>query len=126
MRLGILTSHPIQYQAPWFRALAGAADVEVFFAHRQTAAEQGKAGYGVAFEWDVDLLAGYRHRFLRNVAARPGVNDFSGCDTPELRDLMARVQRLSVARKVDISILLAAMLADGLPAHEGGNAAGAA
>jgi hypothetical protein len=40
MRLGILTSHPIQYRVPWFRALAKTLDLEVFFAHRQTAAEQ--------------------------------------------------------------------------------------
>src|SRR5438445_8171878 len=76
--IGILPSHPIQYQAPWFRALAKAVDLEVFFAHRQSASEQGKAGFGVAFEWDVDLLSGYTHRFLMNVARRPGVNHFSG------------------------------------------------
>ena len=86
MRLGILTSHPIQYQAPWFRALARKVEVEVFFAHRQAAGEQ--SDFGVAFEWDVDLLSGYPHRFLRNVAARPGVNHFSGCDTPEVAQLI--------------------------------------
>ena len=86
MRLGILTSHPIQYQAPWFRGLAKHLDLEVFFAHRQAAGEQ--SDFGVAFEWDVDLLSGYPHRFLRNVAARPGVNHFSGCDTPELAALI--------------------------------------
>ena len=84
MRLGILTSHPIQYQAPWFRELAKVVDLEVFFAHQQSAAEQGDAGFGVAFDWDVDLLSGYKHRFLRNVSARPGVNHYSGCDTPEI------------------------------------------
>jgi len=86
MRLGILTSHPIQYQAPWFRALAGSLDLEVFFAHRQGAQEQ--ADFGTAFEWDVDLLSGYPHRFLQNVSQRPGVNHFSGCDTPELATII--------------------------------------
>src|SRR6266536_208125 len=88
MRLGILTSHPIQYQAPWFRALAKVVDLEVFFAHRQSAAEQGKAGFGVAFDWDVDLLCGYRHQFLKNVASRPGVDHFFGCDTPEVAEII--------------------------------------
>lgn len=88
MRVGILTSHPIQYQAPWFRALAAAVDLEVFFCHRQSAAEQGRAGFGVAFNWDIDLLSGYRHRFLKNVAAKPGVNHFAGCDTPEIREVI--------------------------------------
>ena len=92
MRLGILTSHPIQYQAPWFRALAKIVDLEVFFAHRQSAAEQGKAGFGVAFDWDVDLLCGYRHQFLKNVASRPGVDHFFGCDTPEVAEIIERLR----------------------------------
>ena len=35
MRIGILSSHPIQYQAPWFRALAKAADLHVFYARER-------------------------------------------------------------------------------------------
>ena len=93
MRLGILTSHPIQYQAPWFCELAKVVDLEVFFCHRQSAAEQGKAGFGVAFDWDVDLLSGYQHRFLENVSARPSVNRFSGCDTPEIREIISGKQK---------------------------------
>jgi glycosyltransferase involved in cell wall biosynthesis len=84
MRLGILTSHPIQYQAPWFRVLAKAVDLQVFFCYRQSAEEQG-SGFGVSFNWDVDLLSGYCHSFLSNVARVPGVNRFGGCDTPEIR-----------------------------------------
>jgi glycosyltransferase involved in cell wall biosynthesis len=88
MRLGILTSHPIQYQAPWFRALARQCAVKVFFAHRQTSEEQGKAGFGVAFEWDVDLLSGYEHQFLNNVSPKPGTGTFAGCDTPEIAEII--------------------------------------
>jgi glycosyltransferase involved in cell wall biosynthesis len=88
IRLAIVTSHPIQYNAPLFRALATRADIRVYFAHRQSAAEQGAAGYGVAFDWDVDLLEGYPHVFLCNRAARPGVDRFSGCNTPEIAGLL--------------------------------------
>jgi glycosyltransferase involved in cell wall biosynthesis len=90
MRLGILASHPIQYQAPWFRGLAQVADVTVFFAHRQTAAGQADAGFGVAFDWDIDLLACYRHMFLRNIASVPSVNEYGGCDTPEIAEIIPR------------------------------------
>ena len=90
MRLGILASHPIQYQAPWFRGLAQVADVTVFFAHRQSAIEQAEAGFGVSFDWDVDLFAGYRHVFLQNISASPSVNDFRGCDTPEIAEIIQR------------------------------------
>lgn len=84
MRLAVLTSHPIQYQAPIFRALAQRCDLTVFFAHSATSADQAAAGFGVGFDWDVDLLAGYKHVFLRNVATSPGLDRFSGCDTPEI------------------------------------------
>jgi len=90
MRLGILASHPIQYHAPWFRGLAKRVDLEVFFAHRQTAQGQADGGFGVAFDWDVDLLSGYQHRFLKNVSSRPGVNHFTGCDTPEIVDIIRK------------------------------------
>jgi glycosyltransferase involved in cell wall biosynthesis len=87
-RLAIVTSHPIQYQAPWFRALAKTVDLEVFFCHRQTATEQGHAGFGVAFDWDVPLLDGYSHRWLDNKATHPSVSTFLGCDTPEIAGLL--------------------------------------
>lgn len=88
-RIGILTSHPIQYQAPLFRALAPRADIAVFFAHRATPEQQAKAGFGVPFDWDVDLLSGYAHRFLENRAARPGVDRFQAADAPQISEIIA-------------------------------------
>ena len=85
-KLGIFTSHPIQYQAPLFRELARQCDLHVFFAHRQTAQAQAAAGFGVAFEWDVDLLSGYKHTFLPNVAKHADTGAFFGCDTPGIAD----------------------------------------
>lgn len=90
MRLAILTSHPIQYQAPLFRALARRLELEVLFAHRQSPAQQAAAGFGTAFDWDVDLLEGYPSRFLANRARRPGVDHFRGCDTPEVGAIIER------------------------------------
>jgi glycosyltransferase involved in cell wall biosynthesis len=84
--LAVLTSHPIQYQAPLFRELSRRLDLTVLFAHRATKADQAAAGFGVGFEWDVDLLSGYDHRFLKNVSIDPGVDRFWGCDTPEIGD----------------------------------------
>lgn len=75
----------MQYHAPWFRALAGSCTLRVYYAHRQSAREQGEAGYGIPFEWDVDLTDGYEHEFLRNRARRPSVQRFFGCDTPDIR-----------------------------------------
>lgn len=91
-RIGFLVSHPIQYYAPIFRELARRCDLTVFFAHRQTAEQQARAGFGVAFDWDVDLLSGYDSRFLVNVARQPSTDRFAGCDTPGVADEIARAR----------------------------------
>ncbi len=89
MKVGILTSHPIQYQAPWFRALAQECDLTVYFAYRPNAAEQGQ-GFGQAFTWDVDLLSGYKSEFLSNVAKQSNTGSYAGCDTPIIADRIAQ------------------------------------
>ena len=87
MKLGILASHPIQYQAPWFRGLAQLVELKVVFASRPSPKEQS-SGFGGEFEWDVDLLSGYQHMFLRNRARHPSSSAFFGCDAPEIRDVI--------------------------------------
>jgi glycosyltransferase involved in cell wall biosynthesis len=84
-RVAIVVTHPIQYLTPWFRALAGRADIEtaVLYCHKATAQEQANAGFGVAFDWDISLLDGYASEFLVNVSSKPGVHTW-GLDTPEL------------------------------------------
>ena len=91
LRLGILATHPVQYHAPVFRELAGrdGVDLTVYFAHRPSAAEQG-IGFGVPFEWDVDLTSGYHSIWLRNRAPEYGTTTFGGCDTPEIADIIER------------------------------------
>jgi glycosyltransferase involved in cell wall biosynthesis len=89
MRLAIVASHPIQYYTPVFRELAQRLEIKVFYAHRATSEDQAKAGFGVGFNWDIDLLSGYKHTFLQNVAEWPGLDHFSGCDTPEIGSQLA-------------------------------------
>jgi glycosyltransferase involved in cell wall biosynthesis len=64
-RLAIFTSHPIQYQAPWFRAIAASPDIEpkVYFAKVPSAKEQG-VGFGIEFSWDLPLTEGYPYTVL--------------------------------------------------------------
>ena len=84
-KLAIVTTHPIQYQVPWFQRLAQMPelDLTVFFCYVPDRAQQGD-GFGVAFQWDVPLLEGYRFHLLKNVARQPFVTRFRGCDTPEI------------------------------------------
>lgn len=90
IRLAVVVSHPIQYHAPWFRALSRRADLTVFFCQKQSSIGQAEAGFGVEFEWDVDLLSGYRSEWLTNRSSQPNVSRFSGCDTPELFQRITR------------------------------------
>lgn len=85
MRVAVLTTHPIQYQVPWFRLLGEQTgiDLTVFYCLLPDARQQGD-GFGVEFQWDIPLLDGYRYRVLRNVARSPSVTAFGGCDTPEI------------------------------------------
>ena len=89
-RLAILSTHPIQYQSGWFRGLAAhpSLEVHVYYCHRATPQDQASAGFGVAFDWDVPLLTGYPHTFLKNVAKSPEHGRFSGLDTPEIRNII--------------------------------------
>lgn len=68
-RLAVLVSHPIQYQVPLFRALAvrPEIDLHVFFCYRWGAEPYLDPGFGVRVSWDVPLLEGYQHTFLRNL-----------------------------------------------------------
>jgi glycosyltransferase involved in cell wall biosynthesis len=84
VKLIYLASHPIQYHVPLFRALTERCTFEAWFAHRQDARAQADAGYGVAFDWDIDLHDGYVHRYLYNVARDPSVSRYGGCDTPTI------------------------------------------
>jgi hypothetical protein len=58
-RVLAVASHPIQYQAPWFRALAQVREIDfsVLFVQQPDAQQQGR-GFGLAFQWDVPLLEG--------------------------------------------------------------------
>jgi glycosyltransferase involved in cell wall biosynthesis len=82
MRLAIVTSHPIQYYAPLFRELSQRTELTVLYAHQANDRDQSRAGFGVGFSWDVDLLSGYRSEFLENKASNPGLGRFAGVDTP--------------------------------------------
>jgi glycosyltransferase involved in cell wall biosynthesis len=69
--LGVYT-HPVQYYAPLFRTLTRChpeIDFEVLYITRPTPQQQGQ-GFGVAFEWDQDLMEGYRWRVFRK--SHPG------------------------------------------------------
>src|SRR5687768_7873686 len=69
-RFGVVASHVIQYYGPLFRLLAAhpSIDLTVLFCSRRGAEPYLDHDLGVRLKWDLPLLEGYRHKFLRNFA----------------------------------------------------------
>lgn len=78
LRIVAVATHPIQYHAPWFRALvAEGAKLHVLFALLPDARVQG-AGFGRSFSWDGPVLHGYDWTALPQTRAHPSLGDFLG------------------------------------------------
>ena len=88
-KIGILTTHPIQYQVPWFRKLSALPEIDltVFYCMIPNEMQQGD-GFGINFTWDIPLLDGYKYEVLENVSKQPSVINYWGCDTPGIKDIV--------------------------------------
>lgn len=91
VRIAFVASHPVPYHVATYRALAQmpGVDLEVAFTHDHGVHETFDKGFGRIVKFDVPLLEGYRYRFPRNLAAKPGLT-FSGQINPELPLAVAR------------------------------------
>ena len=86
-RLAIVTTHPIQYNAPLFKLLQqrGNIAIRVFYTWGSSVLENKyDPGFGKSIKWDIPLLEGYDHVFEKNIAAHPGSYHYKGIDNPEL------------------------------------------
>lgn len=86
-RLAVITSHPVQYYAPWFRHLTaeGRIALRVFYLWDFGVRARKDPGFGNDIVWDIPILDGYGHEFVPNVSRRPGMEHFGGLRNPELR-----------------------------------------
>ena len=87
MKLAIVTTHPIQYNAPWFRLLAKEPGVEikVFYTWEQSKNnDKYDPGFGRMVEWDIPLLEGYEYTFVKNTSISPGSHHYKGIVNPTL------------------------------------------
>lgn len=85
-RLAIVTTHPIQYNAPLFQELAKRKEIEikVFYTWSQAANEVLDVEFMRVISWDIPLLNGYDYSFVENKAKTPGNKSFFGIVTPGL------------------------------------------
>ena len=75
-RVAVLTSHPIQYNAPLFKRLAEIPDLDLTVLYSSTLgtalSSQQMLNFDHRVVWDIDLLDGYRWKVLRNpIPAHP-------------------------------------------------------
>ncbi|HEY0947728.1 MAG TPA: glycosyltransferase family 4 protein [Opitutaceae bacterium] len=93
-RLAVVLSHPTQYYSPWFRWLAEHTDLDfrVFYLWEFGVQPMRDPQFGTTFAWDVDLLSGYAHEFVPNIARDPGTHRFGGLRNPELPERLAAWQ----------------------------------
>src|SRR5262249_5732088 len=89
-RLAIIATHPIQYYAPLYLALAAASAVElrVIFCSRAGLENYFDAGFGQRFSWKNDLVTGYPHAFLDDASAASS-DDIERLDNPSVVDALA-------------------------------------
>ena len=86
-KLALVTSPPIQYNAPLFELLSEQPAIElmVFYTWGQESiGSKFDPDFGKSIEWDIPLLEGYNYHFTRNVSKNPGSNHFKGIITPDL------------------------------------------
>jgi glycosyltransferase involved in cell wall biosynthesis len=94
-RLAIITTHPIQYNAPFFELLhaRNKLDIKIFYTWGKEALEEKyDPGFGKKIKWDIDLLKGYPYQFLENVSKDKGSHHFNGIDNPSLIDTINEFQ----------------------------------
>jgi glycosyltransferase involved in cell wall biosynthesis len=91
VRLAVVLSHPTQYYSPWFRWLRAhtALELRVFYLWQAGVSAQPDPEFLKTFQWDVDLLSGYEHEFVPNVARSPGSDRFWGLRNPTLTSRLA-------------------------------------
>lgn len=68
IRIAIVVSHPIQYFAPWYRAVAALPGVtlKVFFCCGWGAEAYYDRAFGTEIKWDIPLLDGYEWEILES------------------------------------------------------------
>ena len=91
--LVIITTHPIQYQTPLWRALAldGRVPFEVWFLTRHGLDQSYDKEFGKTFAWDIDLLSGYPHCFLQTSEGASPASFWRCRLTERLRDRLQQV-----------------------------------
>ncbi len=85
-KIAVINSHPIQYFAPLYAYLSASSDIDVTALYLSDYSIRGAPdlGFGQVVKWDVDLLAGYDHRFVKHASKRAASSGFFSIVAPDL------------------------------------------
>ena len=92
-RVAILSSHPIQYNAPLFALIAKEEEIELMVFYTWGERSMGAKfdpDFGKTIEWDIPLLDGYAYTFAQNTSKDPGSHHFKGIINPTLNQEIER------------------------------------
>lgn len=84
-RLAIITTHPIQYNAPFFKLLSKSKKVtsKVFYTWGEEVLQSKyDPGFNKTIDWDLPLLEGYEFEFLFNTSKDKGSHHYNGIINP--------------------------------------------
>lgn len=87
VKIAIVTSHPIQYNAPLFALLAEEPKIDIMVFYTWGGESMGAKfdlDFGKKIEWDIPLLEGYNFKFVKNISKHPGTHHFKGIINPFL------------------------------------------
>ncbi len=87
LKLAIIISHPIQYNAPVFKEIANNPSIQlkVFYTWgEECLSNKFDPGFGKVIKWDIPLLEGYEYTFEKNISKKPGTHHFWGINNPSL------------------------------------------
>lgn len=86
MKIAIITTHPIQYHAPLFSYLSKNSNysLKVFYTLGHQHADTFDKDFGIARNWNLDLLSGYEYEFLVNTSKSSSSDSFWGVNNPTI------------------------------------------
>lgn len=85
-KLAIITTHPIQYNAPLFKLISGKnkIQIKVFYTWESSKEKVYDKKFGREIKWDIPLLEGYDFTFVKNVSKEQGSHNYKGINNPTL------------------------------------------
>jgi len=85
-KLAIITTHPIQYNAPLFKLLSerNKIEIKVFYTWENSKDKVFDKKFGKEIKWDIPLLDGYDYTFVKNTSKNQGSHNKQGIINPTL------------------------------------------